>query len=181
MRFRFPVFLPLVLAALSLPGCASNHDRVKAIRPDGGPSRVFGHAYDVVFPAALRVMHLHNEQIEEARPDTGRIVSLQPLGSRAVFLTKLPGERTRVELSSSMYLWRFGRISGGPEAFFDLLGEQIAIYEKKKIREERMTGKKVDPELRTIFNPRDRTKKSPPPEPEPTPPTTRRQRLRLRR
>ncbi len=181
MRIKIFIYLNVLLAFGVLSGCASTLDRVRAVRPDGGATMVFGHDYDLVFPAALRVMHLNNEKIEEARPETGRIVSLQPLGSRAVFLTKLPGGRTRVELSASMHLWRTGLFSGGPEAFFTLLREQIGVYEKKK-RQSKLPEEKenVDKDLKTIFNPKSGVEK-PPPEPEPPPEPTRRERLRLRR
>ncbi len=181
MRSRILIFLNTLLALGALSGCASSLDRVAAMRPGGGEARIFSHAYDVVFPAALRVMHLNNEKIEEAAPATGRIVSLQPFGSRAVFLTKLPGGQTRVELSASMLLWRTGIFSGGPNAFFTLLREQIVVYEKKKIRNKMLSRKKsVDKDLRTIYNSGDDSDKSatPPETPEPAPEPSRRRRLR---
>jgi hypothetical protein len=181
MRTRIFIFLNTLLALGALSGCASSLDRVVAARPDGGETRTFSHTYDVVFPAALRVMHLNKEKIEEARPETGRIVSLQLLGTRAVFLTKLPGGKTRVELSASMLLWQAGIFSGGPNTFFTLLSEQIAVYEKKKIRDKILSRKKiVDKDLRTIFNPDSGSDKSatPPQAPEPAPEPTRRRRLR---
>ncbi len=179
MRINTFIYLNVLLAFSVLSGCASTLDRVTAVRPDGGAIQVFGHEYDVVFPAALRVMHMNNEKIEEARRETGRIVSLQPLGSRAIFLTKLPGGKTRVELSASMYLWWTGLLSGGSEAFFTLLREQIIVFEEKK-RQSELSGKKkkVDKDLRTIFKPKNEAEKSAPPEPEPPPEPTRRQRLR---
>jgi hypothetical protein len=184
MRSRIFIFLNTLLALGALSGCVSSLDRVVAARPDGGETRIFSHTYDVVFPAALRVMHLNKEKIEEARPDTGRIVSLQLLGTRAVFLTKLPGGRTRVELSTSMRLWQAGIFSGGPNAFFTLLREQIVVYEKKKARDKMLSKtKEVDKDLRTIFQPDSGSDKSetPPQTPEPAPEPTRRQRYRLRR
>lgn len=182
MQIRKFIYLNMLLAFGILSGCASSLDRVNAARPDGGATKVFSHEYDVVFPAALRVMHLNNEKIEEATPETGRIVSLQSFSTRAVFLTKLTGGRTRVELSHSMYLWRIGFFSDGTEAFFSLLREQIDVYEKKKLQD-KLSGQKknVDKDLKTIFNPKGSGEKSAPPKTEPPPEPTRRQRHRLRR
>ncbi len=184
MKFRIFIFLNALLAFGILSGCVSTFDRVAAVRPDGGIAKVFRHSYDVVFPAALRVMHLNKEKIEQASSETGRIVSVQTLGTRAVFLKKLPGGRTRVELSASMSLWGFGIFSGGPGGFFTLLREQIAVYEEKKVRNKLLLEKKkVDKDLKTIFRPKNSSGKTStlPPPPEPSPEPTRRERLRLRR
>jgi hypothetical protein len=83
-----------------------------------------------------------------------------------------------------MRLWQAGIFSGGPNAFFTLLREQIVVYEKKKARDKMLSKtKKVDKDLRTIFQPDSGSDKSetPPQTPEPAPEPTRRQRYRLRR
>lgn len=182
MQTKTLIFLNTLLVFGLLSGCASTSGRVAAVQPGWGATQVFDHSYDVVFPAAVRVMHLNNEKIEEASPETGRIVSLQTFGARGIFLTKLPGGKTRVELSGSMSLWGIGFFSGGSGAFFTLLREQIVVYEKIKIRDELQHKKKnVDKDLRTIFKPKDSSTKTPLPEPEPAPEPSRRQRHRLRR
>lgn len=176
----FNTFFAVVL----LSGCASTLDRVAATKPDGGVAQVYDHPYNVVFPAAIRVMHLNNETIGEANPDTGRIIAIRSFQTQGIYLTRLANGRTRVELSANMSRQGFGAFPGGPTAFFVLLREQIVVYTKKKIREKILLRKKrVDKDLRTTYKPKEgseKTQEATPTEDSTTTPT-RRQRLRLRR
>ncbi len=151
---RFGYFPLLLISLILIPGCASRHDRVVATQPDGGISREIHHSFDIVFSAAVRVMHQNKETIEEAVRKTGRIVSLDPFISKAIFLRNLPNGATQVELSDSMSRPELDAFPGGPDAFFAQLKEQITEFEKLKERETRLAKTAVDPDLRTIFSPR---------------------------
>ena len=120
-------------------------------QPDGGIARVLSHSYDVVFPAAVRVMHLNKERIEEAVQRTGRIVSLGLFESKGIFLNKLPDGRTRVEVSASISRRDISAFPGGADAFFSQLKEQIIEHENMKSRGERLSKNKVDPDFRRIY------------------------------
>lgn len=181
MRTSILSLLNVLLVYFAVAGCVSTLDRVAAARSDGGAIQIINHDYDVVFPAAIRVTHLYNESIEEANQETGRIVSSYWFGARAIFLTKLPQNRTRVELSSSMSR-TMGIFPWNTNSFFTLLREQIVIFEKKRVRHKLLEEKKkVDQDLRTIYKPRDLQKKEDLPVVEPPSNPTRRERLRLRR
>ena len=151
MRTRFFIFFLLITASSILSGCASPYERVVATQPDGGISRDLNHSYDVVFPAAVRVMHLSKERIAEAVQRSGRIVSLGLFDTKGIFLKKLPDGRTRVVLSASISRRGTSAFPGGSDAFFIQLKEQIIEYGKKKALEERMSKKQVDPDLRRIY------------------------------
>ena len=183
MQIRSAVF-NFILAFVALSGCASTLDRVAATRPNGGVAQIFDHPYEIVFPAATRVMHLNNEIIGEADPDTGRIITLRSFQTQGIYITQLANGRTRVELSANMSRQGFGTFPGGPAAFFVLLREQVVVFTKKKVREKILLKKKrVDKDLRTTYKPKEAsgTSKEVTPTEEPTTTPTRRQRLRLRR
>ncbi len=151
MRTRIFIIFYLFISSSILSGCASSYERVMATLPDGGIAKVLNHSYDVVFPAAVRVMHLNKERIEEAVQRTGRIVSLGLFDSKGIFLKKLPGGRTRVEVSVSISRRDTSTFPGGGDAFFSQLKEQIIEYENMKVRRDRLSKKKVDPDLRRIY------------------------------
>ena len=100
MRNRILICIGSAALAALVSGCASGIQRVRAVQPDGGAVRIFNKPNTIVFPAAVRVMHDHGEDIWEAREDNGRIVSLGRFAAQGIFLTSLPNGRTRVELSS---------------------------------------------------------------------------------
>jgi hypothetical protein len=149
----FGYFLLLLVTLVVIPGCTSRYDRVVATRPDGGISREIHHSFDIVFSSVVRVMHNNKETIDEAVQKTGRIVSLSPLISKAIFLRNLPNGATRVELSASMSRPEFGAFPGGPDAFFAQLKEQITEFEKKRAQRKQLAESQVDPDLRRIYLP----------------------------
>ena len=147
-------FLLSLIITLGLSaGCASTYDRVLATQPDGGIIMDLSEPYDVVFPAAVRVMHLNKERIAEADRRTGRIISLGLFESRAIFLRKLPKRGTRVELSATMSRRSLSPFPGGPNAFFIQLKEQILAYKITKAKEKQRSQKEVDPDLRRVYRP----------------------------
>ncbi len=150
---RYGYFFLLLITLVVTPGCTSRYDRVVATRPDGGISKEIHHSFNIVFSAAVRVMHQNNETIDEAVLKTGRIVSLGPFISKAIFLRNLPNGASRVELSASMSRPELDAFPGGPDAFFAQLKDQITEFEKKWAREKRLAKTKVDPDLRRIYSP----------------------------
>ena len=89
-------------------------------------------------------------------------MSLGFYGAQGFFVTPLPNERTRVELSSSF---------GAPDKFFARLKELIVVFEKKaEIIKERKRGIEIDRDLRNVYRigvPKEKTQKAPEPAPAP--------------
>ncbi len=152
MRNRILICIGSAAFAALLTGCASSGQRVLAVQPDGGAVRIFNKPDNIVFPAAVRAMHDHGEDLWEAREDKGRIVSLGLFGAQGVFLTSLPNGRTRVELSSSFGGSPLGGLFWGPDKFFSRLKELIVVSEKKaEIIKQQKIKIKIDSDLRNTY------------------------------
>lgn len=175
MRNRILICIGSAALAALLSGCASNGQRVRAVRPDGGAVRIFNKPNTIVFPAAVRVMHDRGEEIWEAREDKGRIVSLGLFAARGIFLISLPNGRTRVELSSGFGGNPLGGLFWGPDKFFSRLKELIVVFEKKaEIRREQKRDIEIDRDLRNTYRREEPAEKAQPAEePEAAPPAPR--------
>lgn len=183
MRGWIHMIICSVMIAAGMSGCGSRYDRVESARPGGGIVQVINKPSNIIFHAAVRVMHENGEEIWEAKASEGRIVSLGTFGRHAIFLTPLSSERTRVEISSDTSASLAGLLSGKDGKFFTLLREQIVVYEKKEaVRESLEKNRKVDADLRTIFQEKkEEGEKAPEPTQAPAPePAGRFQRLRRR-
>lgn len=183
MRDRIHVIICTLMIAAVISGCGSRYDRVESARPGGGIVRVINKPSNIIFHAAVRVMHENGEEIWEAKASEGRIVSLGTFGRHAIFLLPLSSERTRVEISSDNFVSLAGFLSGKDGEFFTLLREQIVVFEKKEALQESLKKKRqVDADLRTIFQEKkEEAEKAPEPTPAPAPePPGRFQRLRRR-
>ena len=175
MRNRLLTSIISLAALIAITGCTSRYDRVDSARPGGGIAKVINKPQNIVFPAAVRVMHDNGDEIWEANRNTGKIVSLSTFGIRAIFFMPLSHGRTRVEISPN-FSSLIGGYSGGASQFFILLREQIVVYEKKEAyRKFIQKTKKVDSDLRTIFKPESESEKekaaAPEPAPAPAPPS----------
>ncbi|MDP7372054.1 MAG: hypothetical protein QF919_16515 [Nitrospinota bacterium] len=154
----------------------------ESTRPGGGTVRIISKPKNIVFPAAVRVMHESGEEVWEANKTTGEIVSLTTFGKRAIFIMSLSEGRTRIEILSGLSGIPIPGISDPDGNFFALLKEQIVIYEKKAVLKEALKKKReVDADLRTKFNTETEKKEPAAPEPAAPPPSPSRfNRLRRR-
>ncbi len=136
MRKIFLLGFGALLASGALAGCAPSSQLVSSVRPEGGEAQVFNKRYEIVFPAAIRVLHDNNETLIEADSERGRIVAGGGLRAlRAVFITRISAERTRVELSPGFGGALLPGFGGGAADFFSSLREQIVAYEKRDVAE----------------------------------------------
>ncbi len=183
MRGRIHMIICSLIIAAGISGCGSRYDRVESARPGGGIVRVINKPSNIIFHAAVRMMHENGEEIWAAKASEGKIISLGTFGQHAIFLTPLSSERTRVEISSDISASLAGLPSGKDGNFFTLLREQIVVYEKKEaILQSRMKKNRVDADLRTVYQEKkEEGKKAPEPTPAPAPePAGRFNRLRKR-
>lgn len=132
MHGRIHMMACSLFIAAAISGCGSRYESVESARPGGGIVRIFNKPSNIIFPAAVRVMHENGEEIWEAKASEGKIVTISTFGRRAIFLTPLSSERTRVEISSDISASLTGVLFGKGGSFFTLLREQIVVYEKKK-------------------------------------------------
>ncbi len=152
MRNRILICIGSAAFAALLSGCATSGQRTLAIQPDGGAFRIFNKPNNIVFPAAVRAMHDHKEELWEAREDKGRIVSIGLFGAQGVFLTPLSNGRTRVELSSSFGGSPLGGLFWGPDKFFSRLKELIVVFEKKaEIIKQQIRDVQIDRDVRNTY------------------------------
>ena len=63
MRNRILICIGSAVLAALLSGCASSGQRVRAVKPDGGTVQIFNKPKNIVFPAAVRVMHDNGEEL----------------------------------------------------------------------------------------------------------------------
>ncbi|HBK79019.1 MAG TPA: hypothetical protein DDZ83_04910 [Nitrospinae bacterium] len=90
MQKRNAACFGILAAAAALAGCGTRYERSISSRPGGGIVRIIAKPSQIVFPAALRVMHDTGEEIWEADQKAGRIVSISALGQRAIFSPPFP-------------------------------------------------------------------------------------------
>ncbi|MBT3351528.1 MAG: hypothetical protein HOC91_10235 [Nitrospinaceae bacterium] len=170
MRGRIYIIICSLIVVAGISGCGSRFDRVESARAGGGIVRVINKPSHIVFHAAVRVMHENGHELWEAKASEGRIVALSTFGRHAVFLTPLSSERTRIEISSDISASLAGLLSGKDGNFFTLLREQLVVYEKKEaIQESRLRKRKVDADLRNVYQKKKEDEEKPS---EPTPTAT---------
>ncbi len=127
-----------------MAGCATDRERIEAIRPGNGDILIFNKPYDLVFKAAARVLNQNKLKIPESDPGKGRIVAVGGLWSTGIFLSRKSPNRTQVELVTKG--WNVGHKLSISEEFFSQISEQIVVFEKLnafKIESEALRRKKA--------------------------------------